>query len=264
MRFRVPGVLALVVASLMLPVAPAPAPAGPTAPVPVAPTGGASVVQPVQLQWAASSGTPPIVAYNWQVASNSTFTHAASLTGSTAASSVGGTGPAAGDGERAGERLVLLARRRGAGRDPIPNVGLVTGPWSAAAAFTVTGSAAGTPARTDDDRSARPVQVPPVRVRPQRVDAGRRRRPLPARVRQRADASRSRCSTPTTRPIPRAGDHRAGHVRPAGRQPVVPRARGLRRREAQPAVQRAQGHDHVQRADPAGAAADRSAPTARR
>jgi hypothetical protein len=121
-----------------------PPPAGPAAPAPVAPTGGAAAVQPVQLRWGASQGTTPIVAYNWQVASNSTFT-ALQLAGSTAASSVGGPVPL--QAQVSGLVNGSYFWRVDAVQDGSdPNVGLVTGPWSAASAFTVTGSAAGTPA----------------------------------------------------------------------------------------------------------------------
>ncbi len=103
----------------------------------------ASVVQPVQLRWAASHGRTPIVAYNWQVASNSTFTTLL-MTGSTSASSVGGPVPlqAAVSGLANGSYFWRVDAAQDASD---PNVGLVTGPWSPAAAFTVTGSAAGTP-----------------------------------------------------------------------------------------------------------------------
>src|SRR5262245_14946569 len=91
MRVRVAVVVAFVIAAVAVPVVPATA-AGPTAPAPVAPVGNASVTQPALLQWGTSQGTTPIVAYNWQVASNATFT-ALVLTGSTAASSAGGAIP---------------------------------------------------------------------------------------------------------------------------------------------------------------------------
>jgi hypothetical protein len=157
-RLRVTTVVAFVLVSLVAgapaasakgggsqpkPPPPPAAPAGPAAPAPIAPIGGASVVQPVEMQWSASSGTRPIVAYNWQVASNSTFT-ALLATGSTAASTVGGAVPlsAAVSGLANGAYFWRVDAVQDA---TDPNVGLITGPWSAASAFTVTGSAAGTP-----------------------------------------------------------------------------------------------------------------------
>ncbi len=100
-------------------------------------------MQPVSLQWGASHGTTPIVAYNWQVATSATFS-ALVITGSTAASSVGGPIP-----QRASVSGLTNGTyywRVDAVQDESdPNAGLVTGPWSAGAAFTVTGSAPGTP-----------------------------------------------------------------------------------------------------------------------
>jgi hypothetical protein len=154
MRLRRSSIVAFVLLPALLiapaayagkkPPPPPPPPAGPAAPAQIAPTGGASAVQPVQLSWGASQGTTPIVAYNWQVATNSTFT-GLQLTGSTAASSVGGSIPrqAAVSGLPNGSYFWRVDAVQDASD---PNVGLVTGPWSPAAAFTVTGSAAGTPA----------------------------------------------------------------------------------------------------------------------
>ncbi|HZQ28738.1 MAG TPA: hypothetical protein VFA94_13665, partial [Acidimicrobiales bacterium] len=124
---------------------PAPAPAtGPSAPAVISPTGGAAVVQPFNLLWGTSTGTTRIVAYNWQVSNNATFTGLV-LQGSTASSTLAGLPPtqAKVSGLSNGAYFWRVDAVQDAS-DPI--VGLVTGPWSATASFTVTGSAPGTPA----------------------------------------------------------------------------------------------------------------------
>src|SRR2546423_833159 len=54
---------------------PTPTPAGPAAPALVSPASGASLVQPITLDWkAVSNPNGPIGSYTWQVATTSTFT----------------------------------------------------------------------------------------------------------------------------------------------------------------------------------------------
>jgi hypothetical protein len=48
--------------------------APPSAPTLLSPATGASMTNPATLTWGASTGAAPIVAYQWQVSSNSTFT----------------------------------------------------------------------------------------------------------------------------------------------------------------------------------------------
>ena len=60
MHTRVPVIVAIVALSLV--VVPPAASAAPAAPVAIAPAGGARVVQPVALRWAASRAANPIVA----------------------------------------------------------------------------------------------------------------------------------------------------------------------------------------------------------
>src|SRR5689334_5977336 len=54
---------------------PTPAPTGPAAPALVAPAAGASLAQPIALDWNAVSATGgPIGSYTWQVSATSAFT----------------------------------------------------------------------------------------------------------------------------------------------------------------------------------------------
>src|SRR5512146_2331596 len=47
--------------------------AGPSAPTPLSPAAGASVMAPFTVSWSAVSDPSGIIAYNWQVSSSSTF-----------------------------------------------------------------------------------------------------------------------------------------------------------------------------------------------
>ncbi len=151
MRARCLAVAALLVAQVLFaapafakggspPPPPPPPPTGPPAPVGLTTSGGA---QPITLSWGASSGTTPIVAYNWQVGTTSTF---ASLIvqGSTAASVANGPVPrtAQASGLDIGTYFWRVDAVQAAS-DPV--VGLVTGPWSTAGTLTVT-STSGLPA----------------------------------------------------------------------------------------------------------------------
>ena len=151
MKVRVPAVAALLVVQAVLaapafakdgnppPPPPPPPPSGPSAPAGLAVSGSS---QPITLSWGSSTGTQPIVAYNWQVGTSSTFASLV-LQGSTSASSLNGPIPRSAkvSGLVNGPYFFRVDAVQAAS-DPI--VGLVTGPWSAGFGFTVTGSIAGT------------------------------------------------------------------------------------------------------------------------
>ena len=112
----------------------------PPAPALLAPAAGASVTQPVTLSWSPSQGTAPIVAYFWQVSTNSTFT-AVVLQGNPARPS--DTAPAPTTGKVSGLPNGNYFWRVQATQEDAAQ-GLVTGPFSAPRAMTITGSVAGT------------------------------------------------------------------------------------------------------------------------
>jgi hypothetical protein len=124
------------------PTPPPPASTNPPAPALMTPAAGASVVQPVSLSWAQSQGTRPIVAYAWQVATNSTFT-AIVFAGDEVRPS--DTAPAPTTGKLSGlPNGSYFWRVQATQEASSPIEGLVTGPWSAPRAMTITGSVAGT------------------------------------------------------------------------------------------------------------------------
>ena len=114
--------------------------APPSAPALLAPAAGASVTQPVTLSWSPSQGTAPIVAYFWQVSTNSTFT-AVVLQGNPARPS--DTAPAPTTGKVSGLPNGNYFWRVQTTQEDAAQ-GLVTGPFSAPRAMTITGSVAGT------------------------------------------------------------------------------------------------------------------------
>jgi hypothetical protein len=121
---------------------PPPTTTNPSAPALLSPAAGASVLQPVTMSWAASTGTTPIVAYNWAVSSTSTFSVPV-RTGFTAASSTSSVIPLS--AVLTGLSPGTYFWRVDAVRDfDSPNVGLITGPWSAVRSMVITGSAPST------------------------------------------------------------------------------------------------------------------------
>jgi hypothetical protein len=118
------------------------APTNPPAPALLAPAAGASVTQPTTLSWSPSVGTKPIVAYVWQVSSNSTFT-ALVFQGNAVRPS--DTAPAPTTGTFSGLPNGSYFWRVQATQEQVTAIdGPITGPFSAARAITVAGSVAGT------------------------------------------------------------------------------------------------------------------------
>jgi hypothetical protein len=105
-------------------------------PKPLSPAAGSSVLQPVTVSWSTPTTATPVDGYNWEVATNSSFTAVVF------ANSV--NAPATQD------RLSGLPNgtyywRVQAVEHGSPATGQIVDPWSAGVSFTVTGSAAGTP-----------------------------------------------------------------------------------------------------------------------
>ncbi len=107
-----------------------PPPPGPPAPGPLAPVNGASVVEPFSLSWSASSDPTGIVAYIWEVATSATFAAVVDRN-STAGTTTGVSGLIP------GTYFWHVKAESGA---------FTFSDFSATASFTVTGTAAGTPA----------------------------------------------------------------------------------------------------------------------
>jgi hypothetical protein len=139
-RIAMPAVAALLAASGW-PVTAQAATPPPSAPALVAPVGGASVTQPITLKWGQSTGARPIVAYAWEVSSNSAFT-AVKVAGNAIRPS--DTAPAPTQAALSGLPNGAYFWRVNATQDQAdPVEGLVTGPWSATGTFTINGSAPG-------------------------------------------------------------------------------------------------------------------------
>ena len=143
---REPRRLAMVAAVVLVVAAVAPvstvfaATPPPSAPALISPIGGDSVTAPVTLKWGPSTGATPILAYFWQVSSNSSFTQVKAQ--GNPIRPQGGTAPTQGiaTGLAAGTYFWRVNATQDE-TDPIE--GLVTGPFSSTGSFTVTGSAAG-------------------------------------------------------------------------------------------------------------------------
>jgi hypothetical protein len=107
---------------------PPPPPPGPTAPTPLSPAAGASVLEPFTISWSAVTTAKGLLAYNWQVSLTSTF--------ATIARNNSTMGPTS-------DVVSGLAPGAYFWRVQAVDSTLTQGAWSAARAVTITGTAPG-------------------------------------------------------------------------------------------------------------------------